>query len=134
MTTDDNPQTTMKAQPKRWHNYAIVAFAFFFYVEDSSPSHPQPQHDIVRAEGPLYVRFRFSPNFVAFVGSTRGCRRSGRFIVTNIRRHRTGSQLFSQGESGTSDSWGTNAEIIVERDEREFFISDAQFVRECATT
>ena len=121
----------MTAQPKRWHNYALVAFAF--YVGDASPSHPQPQYGIVRAEGPIYA---LSPNFVAFVGvgSTRGCCRSDRFVDTSSHCRLNGSQLFSQGKIGTSVSWGTNAEISVERDERNFFISDAQFVRECAPT
>ena len=109
------------AQLKRRRHYSILAlFALTTKTIHAAVSHSQPQNDILGT--------RYASSFIG----TRCCLRSECVGETNIFCRRWPSlPLYSQFDIRTSDTKSNAAINIIDTDEREFFISDAQFVRKC---
>ena len=120
-------------RPRRRRNYAIIAFAFLANIysaaaagvlrDASSSSSPQPQTSIGTTTTERLLHSRIISPTCFIVGGTRCCRRSGRFGGWRSL------QIYSQDASRTSV---TRSNVVsFDRDQREFFIADAQFVRKC---
>ena len=109
------------AQLKRRRHYSILAlFALTTTTIHAAVSHSQPQNDILGT--------RFASSFIGI----RCCLRSECVGETNIFCRRWPNlPLYSQFDIRTSDTRSNAAINIIDTDEREFFISDAQFVRKC---
>ena len=109
------------AQLKRRRHYSILTlFALTTTTIHAAVSHSQPQNDILGT--------RFASSFIGI----RCCLRSECVGETNIFCRRWPNlPLYSQFDIRTSDTRSNAAINIIDTDEREFFISDAQFVRKC---
>jgi hypothetical protein len=122
----------MTERPRRRRSYAIIALAVVTNIYSTvgvirDTSRRQSQTSIGTTSSERLLHYRISPTCF-IVGGTRCCHRSGSFGETNIYRRRS-LQIYSQDASRTSVT--RSNEVSIDRDQRDFFITDAQFVRKC---